>query len=168
MKICPNCGKQHDDSVMFCNACGTKIEVPAAPQQPTKFCNVCGKQLPANAGFCDGCGNRFGAPVQKQGAGITPAMLQLFKFISGAACKASIFFAALAILFLEFAYNGRGVGIAVQPFAAIMALLTGLAAIGFDVVIFLYDKKSDIFTRISKLIPSGLTALFGLLLLFNM
>ena len=61
MKICTNCGKQHPDAVMFCDACGNKLAAPAAPnaapnaapQQPMNYCNVCGKQLPAAAPFCD-------------------------------------------------------------------------------------------------------------------
>ncbi len=165
MKNCTNCGKQLDDSVMFCDACGTKLAAPA--QQPTKFCNACGKQLPASAAFCDGCGNRFGQP-KKQSAGLTPALVQLFKFISGAACKLAMFFAALSILFLGFSVKGMSVGVAVEPITAIFALIFGLAALGLDIVVFISDKKSDIFTRISILIPSALMSVFGLILMFNL
>ena len=166
MKNCTNCGKQLDDSVMFCDACGTKLAAPT--QQPTKFCNACGKQLPANAAFCDACGNRFGAQPKKQSAGITPAMVKLFKFISGAACKLAMFFAALSILFLGFSVKGMSVGVAVEPVTAILSFIFALGALGLDIVAFIADKKSDIFTRISILIPSGLMTIFGIFLMFNL
>ena len=32
--FCKNCGNQLPDNALFCGSCGTKVEAPAAPQQP--------------------------------------------------------------------------------------------------------------------------------------
>ena len=32
--FCKNCGNQLPDDALFCGSCGTKVEAPAAPQQP--------------------------------------------------------------------------------------------------------------------------------------
>lgn len=39
-KFCPNCGAALDDIAVFCGSCGTKLDAPAAPQQP-----VCGQPV---------------------------------------------------------------------------------------------------------------------------
>ena len=74
MKYCPNCNKELEDGVLFCDACGTQIpaEEPAAPAAETVFCENCGQQTDASAPFCQNCGAAIGgvapeAPAKKKG-----------------------------------------------------------------------------------------------------
>ena len=47
MNKCPECGKELEDSAVFCSKCGTKLSVT---------CPKCGKVLKAGAKFCSVCG----------------------------------------------------------------------------------------------------------------
>lgn len=53
---CPNCKKQLDDGVKFCDGCGTKL-----PE--SVFCPNCGNQVGAGSAFCPNCGAAIAAPA---------------------------------------------------------------------------------------------------------
>lgn len=73
MKICPNCKKEYDDSMIFCVECGSQLvdyqPVAEDPQQTfaetqllvdePRFCLNCGNQLDDNAVFCTACGTKI-------------------------------------------------------------------------------------------------------------
>ncbi len=71
MKYCPNCNKELEDGVLFCDACGTQVpEEVAAPVAETVFCENCGQETDASAPFCQNCGAAIGAapaPAKKKG-----------------------------------------------------------------------------------------------------
>ena len=49
--ICPECGNLCRDIAMFCDACGTKLDVG--------ICSECGTVLRQGAKFCDRCGHKL-------------------------------------------------------------------------------------------------------------
>lgn len=64
---CKNCGNFVPSDNTFCPNCGTKVEVPVAPQQPQDgapqagasngaVCVKCGAPLAADSAFCTNCG----------------------------------------------------------------------------------------------------------------
>lgn len=65
---CKNCGSFVPSDNAFCPKCGTKVEVPVAPQQPVQdgapqadasngaVCVKCGAPLSADSAFCTNCG----------------------------------------------------------------------------------------------------------------
>lgn len=54
MVICPNCKNENPDGSLFCDECGTKLEIYVN-------CPNCGKSLPSGKKFCSACGTRTGA-----------------------------------------------------------------------------------------------------------
>ncbi|MGC8832031.1 MAG: zinc-ribbon domain-containing protein, partial [Thermoproteota archaeon] len=69
MVICPNCKAQVPSTSKFCPNCGSTIQAPPPPPQPsqpaptgTVACPKCGTQNPSAARFCMNCG----APLQPQ------------------------------------------------------------------------------------------------------
>ena len=54
MIICSNCKNENPDGSLFCDECGTKLEIYVN-------CPNCGKSLPAGKKFCSACGTRMGA-----------------------------------------------------------------------------------------------------------
>ena len=61
-RLCQKCGIAVDDDAVFCEFCGTKLEIPQ-PKVETKdiprFCSQCGKPLIEGARFCVNCGNKI-------------------------------------------------------------------------------------------------------------
>jgi NADH pyrophosphatase NudC (nudix superfamily) len=55
--VCPSCGKQNVSGTKFCSECGSKLEVPAQPQQ--KVCPSCGAAVAEGVKFCSGCGTKM-------------------------------------------------------------------------------------------------------------
>lgn len=52
MKICKNCGKEIEESAVYCSFCGED-----ATKEPEKvYCIKCGKEMRADASFCPNCG----------------------------------------------------------------------------------------------------------------
>lgn len=70
MMYCPNCNKELEDGVMFCDGCGAQITVDApAAEVETVFCPNCGQQTDAAEPYCQNCGSPIGevapAPAKK-------------------------------------------------------------------------------------------------------
>lgn len=63
MIICPQCGRENEDSFKYCLGCGLQLPKPApvvqaAPPQPQIIpCPHCGTPVPSNFKFCGACGN---------------------------------------------------------------------------------------------------------------
>jgi predicted amidophosphoribosyltransferase len=64
IRICPNCGAEIEEGILFCSKCGTKLEIPA-PAAPVKeekpdfkVCPTCGSKLTLEAAFCPSCGTK--------------------------------------------------------------------------------------------------------------
>ena len=53
MKKCNNCGFENQDSNIFCNKCGNKLE---ENNIDNKYCPKCGLQINPGNSFCTGCG----------------------------------------------------------------------------------------------------------------
>ncbi len=68
MKICPNpnCGKQFEGDVKFCDLCGTKLN-------DVIFCPNCGAEADSKFAFCQNCGASLSAPVVQTPAVAAPA-----------------------------------------------------------------------------------------------
>lgn len=71
MAICPNCGNQTGEGAVFCDQCGTKLEVAEAatpesapaPAESSVICPACGAGNVPGEAFCDYCGSPLEAPV---------------------------------------------------------------------------------------------------------
>ena len=59
MKTCRNCGKKLDDTVAFCEQCGTPV---------TQACSGCGTPLEEGAAFCQNCGKPAEEAVKQPAA----------------------------------------------------------------------------------------------------
>lgn len=59
-RVCQKCGWSADDDAIFCEFCGTNIEIPELPaelKEKPRFCSNCGKPLTESAKFCGYCGS---------------------------------------------------------------------------------------------------------------
>lgn len=71
---CPNCGKMLEDSLHFCDSCGTKLPAPAptpapapAPAAPAaNVCPDCGEIVASGLSFCPKCGGMLAKKVKKE------------------------------------------------------------------------------------------------------
>lgn len=63
MIICPQCGRENEDTFKYCLGCGLQLPKPvpavqASPAQPQIIpCPHCGTPVPSNFKFCGACGN---------------------------------------------------------------------------------------------------------------
>ena len=56
---CPSCGNQNPPDAVFCNKCGTRLEI---------VCTSCKRNNSADSSFCAGCGRRLAAPQTAEAA----------------------------------------------------------------------------------------------------
>ena len=63
MQYCPNCGKELDDSYVFCPECGAKNACTDEPRSEEtaqfKKCPSCGETMPLDMFYCLSCGHLF-------------------------------------------------------------------------------------------------------------
>ena len=57
--ICPNCGCEVSDEVMFCGECGTKIRTVEAADDEHIVCSRCGALNDKDMRFCTSCGQKL-------------------------------------------------------------------------------------------------------------
>ena len=74
---CPNCNRELEEGVKFCDGCGTEIV-------ETVFCHNCGKKTKASVAFCQNCGTALSddiiaAPVEKKKFTLPKFTLPKFK-----------------------------------------------------------------------------------------
>lgn len=65
IRVCPSCGKENDDEVVFCPKCGFKYEPKPEPEPEPKEgteegnkCKKCGEPLEEDTAFCPNCGEK--------------------------------------------------------------------------------------------------------------
>ncbi len=58
--VCQNCGNELNENDIFCNKCGTKVEIIKKKIIKTNKCLSCGNKLGENDLFCQKCGSRRG------------------------------------------------------------------------------------------------------------
>ena len=64
---CVFCGAEAPDDAIFCEACGQKLESPAADSVPTVACPACGTANPPDSAFCEECGGAIPDDAEKGG-----------------------------------------------------------------------------------------------------
>ena len=60
--LCPNCGKEVDNSNKFCNGCGAKMPVVESAAEVADenkaTCKACGADMQEGSPFCQNCGTK--------------------------------------------------------------------------------------------------------------
>ena len=56
---CPSCGAEIDFESVFCNVCGSRIQVIPTETKEENICPNCGKVINPNNTFCTGCGMKI-------------------------------------------------------------------------------------------------------------
>ena len=64
---CKFCNAEAPDDAIFCEACGQKLESPAADSVPTVACPACGTANPPDSAFCEECGGAIPDNAEKGG-----------------------------------------------------------------------------------------------------
>ncbi len=65
--LCKFCSTESPDDALFCEACGQKLESPAADAVPTVACPACGTANPPDSAFCEECGGAIPDDAEKGG-----------------------------------------------------------------------------------------------------
>lgn len=99
VKICPNCGKENQDTFKFCENCGQKLDTilnkefeeetnntnntednntKTVNNRPTQFCKYCGEKIDAEAEICPKCGVRLKNPVSEKNPAIALVLSLIF------------------------------------------------------------------------------------------
>ncbi len=63
IRMCPSCGAENDDEVLFCPKCGFKFEPKPEPEPEVKAdeglkCKGCGQPIEEGTAFCPNCGEK--------------------------------------------------------------------------------------------------------------
>lgn len=152
MKNCPNCNLKFDDSVNFCNACGTALVAEETPVVAVA------------------------APVVETKPNVLFAFLFKVLAVLSAmfgACGIASAYIDVSVYYSSYTSNFNGYGyFEIDPTCAVFALLLALGTVGLAVLSFIQGLikkagKEALFENIFKLVLSTALLIFSIVLLAN-
>lgn len=106
---CSNCGKELSDEALFCDKCGSKVEMEVFAEFEKKdgplFCIKCGSNLEENALFCKMCGAKIDGTETKEKESIEEKELGEEKVTDGKKLIRKVGIVALVIIALVFVFS---------------------------------------------------------------
>ena len=147
MYFCPNCGKQYENEVTFCSACGTKVVAPAVPEPTPAPAPVATPTYVAPN------------PVVEISAEKEPFITTILAFVTKIL---QIFAGMFALISMGSAYLDLDISkyysyvygsFEPETGCAVLTLLCALSALGTAGVCFVFSliKKTDLNTKFSKI-----------------